>query len=56
MIFMEMASIGNQTITEFVLLGFLFSEAELHLLLFIVFTVIYASIILGNMLIIVSGG
>ena len=53
MIFMEMASIGNQTITEFVLLGF-YVRAELHLLLFIVFTVIYASIILGNMLIIVA--
>lgn len=53
MIFMEMVSIGNQTITEFVLLGF-YVRAELHLLLFIVFTVIYASIILGNMLIIVA--
>ena len=52
MIFMEMVSIGNQTITEFVL-GF-YVRAELHLLLFIVFTVIYASIILGNMLIIVA--
>ena len=50
---MEMASIGNQTITEFVLLGF-YVRAELHLLLFIVFTVIYTSIILGNMLIIVA--
>ena len=47
-----MVSIGNQTITEFVL-GF-YVRAELHLLLFIVFTVIYASIILGNMLIIVA--
>ena len=53
MIFMEMVSIGNQTITEFVLLGF-YVRAELHLLLFIVFTVIYTSIILGNMLIIVA--
>ncbi|XP_061253722.1 olfactory receptor 11A1-like [Bos javanicus] len=53
MIFMETVSIGNQTITEFVLLGF-YVKAELHLLLFIVFTVIYASIILGNMLIIVA--
>ncbi|XP_040105956.1 olfactory receptor 11A1-like [Oryx dammah] len=50
---MEMVSIGNQTITEFVLLGF-HVRAELHLLLFIMFTVIYASIILGNMLIIVA--
>ena len=53
MIFMETVSIGNQTITEFVLLGF-YVKAELHLLLFIVFTVIYASIILGNLLIIVA--
>ena len=53
MIFMEMVSIGNQTITEFVLLGF-YVRAELHLLLFIVFTVIYVSIILGNLLIIVA--
>ena len=50
---MEMVSIGNQTITEFVLLGF-YVRAELHLLLFIVFTVIYVSIILGNLLIIVA--
>ncbi|XP_070313048.1 olfactory receptor 11A1 [Odocoileus virginianus] len=50
---MEIVSIGNQTITEFVLLGFCV-RAELHLLLFTVFTVIYASIILGNMLIIVA--
>lgn len=53
MIFMEIVSIGNQTITEFVLLGFCV-RAELHLLLFTVFTVIYTSIILGNMLIIVA--
>ena len=53
MIFMEIVSIGNQTITEFVLLGF-YVRAELHLLLFIVFTVIYVSIILGNLLIIVA--
>ncbi|XP_043305243.1 olfactory receptor 11A1-like [Cervus canadensis] len=50
---MEIVFVGNQTITEFVLLGFCV-RAELHLLLFIVFTVIYASIILGNMLIIVA--
>ena len=50
---MEIVSIGNQTITEFVLLGF-YVRAELHLLLFIVFTVIYVSIILGNLLIIVA--
>ena len=50
---MELVSIGNQTITEFVLLGFCV-RAELHLLLFTVLTVIYASIILGNMLIIVA--
>uniref|UniRef100_A0A8C6D221 Olfactory receptor n=1 Tax=Moschus moschiferus TaxID=68415 RepID=A0A8C6D221_MOSMO len=48
-----MVSIGNQTITAFVLLGFRV-RAELHLLLLIVFTVIYASIILGNMLIVVA--
>ena len=53
MIFMEIVSIGNQTITKFVLLGF-YVRAELHLLLFIVFTVIYVSIILGNLLIIVA--
>ncbi|XP_055263199.1 olfactory receptor 11A1-like [Moschus berezovskii] len=50
---MEMVSIGNRTITAFVLLGF-HVRAELHLLLLIVFTVIYASIILGNMLIVVA--
>ncbi|XP_055430574.1 olfactory receptor 11A1 [Bubalus kerabau] len=50
---MEIVSIGNQTITKFVLLGF-YVRAELHLLLFIVFTVIYVSIILGNLLIIVA--
>ncbi|XP_065768021.1 olfactory receptor 11A1-like [Muntiacus reevesi] len=50
---MEIISVGNQTITEFVLLGFCV-RAELHLLLFTVFTVIYAFIILGNMLIIVA--
>ena len=53
LIFMEIISVGNQTITEFVLLGFCVST-ERHLLLFTVFTVIYASIILGNMLIIVA--
>ncbi|XP_004441781.1 PREDICTED: olfactory receptor 11A1-like [Ceratotherium simum simum] len=50
---MEIVSIGNQTITEFVLLGF-YETAELHLLFFIVFTLIYTSIIIGNMLIIVA--
>ncbi|XP_058410934.1 olfactory receptor 11A1-like [Diceros bicornis minor] len=50
---MEILSIGNQTITEFVLLGF-YDIAELHLLFFIVFTLIYTSIIIGNMLIIVA--
>ncbi|XP_037698041.1 olfactory receptor 11A1 [Choloepus didactylus] len=50
---MGIVSLGNQTITEFVLLGF-YNIPELHLLFFIVFTVIYASIIIGNMLIIVA--
>ncbi|XP_004441782.1 PREDICTED: olfactory receptor 11A1-like [Ceratotherium simum simum] len=50
---MEIVSIGNQTITEFVLLGF-YDIAELHLLFFIVFILIYTSIIIGNMLIIVA--
>ncbi|KAM9074100.1 olfactory receptor 11A1 [Megaptera novaeangliae] len=52
MILMEIISIGNQTVTEFVLLGF-YVIAELHLLFFIVFSLSYASIILVNMLIIV---
>ncbi|XP_004694783.1 PREDICTED: olfactory receptor 11A1 [Condylura cristata] len=50
---MEIVSIENQTITGFVLLGF-YDIIELHPLLFIMFTVIYASIITGNMLIIVA--
>ncbi|XP_077015511.1 olfactory receptor 11A1 [Tamandua tetradactyla] len=50
---MGIVSIGNQTITEFVLLGF-YDIPELQLLFFIIFTVIYASIIIGNMLIIVA--
>nr|XP_014723435.2 olfactory receptor 11A1-like [Equus asinus] len=53
MILMEIVSIRNQTITEFVLLGFS-DVAELHLLFFIVFTLIYTSITVGNMLIIVA--
>ncbi|XP_006877708.1 PREDICTED: olfactory receptor 11A1-like [Chrysochloris asiatica] len=50
---MEAISIANQTTTGFVLLGF-YNIPELHLLFFIVFTVVYASIIIGNMLIIVA--
>nr|XP_015104282.1 LOW QUALITY PROTEIN: olfactory receptor 11A1 [Vicugna pacos] len=50
---MEIVSIGNQTITEFVLLGF-YGVAELSLPFFIVFMLIYASVIAGNMLIIVA--
>lgn len=50
---METVSIGNQTITEFVLLGF-YDIADLHLLFFTVFTLVYTSIIIGNMLIIVA--
>uniref|UniRef100_A0A8C0WD80 Olfactory receptor n=1 Tax=Castor canadensis TaxID=51338 RepID=A0A8C0WD80_CASCN len=49
---MESVSTGNQTITEFILLGFS-DITRLHLLFFIVFTVVYTSIIIGNMLIIV---
>ncbi|KAL2791482.1 olfactory receptor 11A1 [Daubentonia madagascariensis] len=50
---MEIVSKGNETITEFVLLCFC-DIPELHLLFFIVFTVVYASIVIGNMLIIVA--
>lgn len=50
---METVSIGNRTITEFVLLGF-YDIADLHLLFFTVFTLVYTSIIIGNMLIIVA--
>ncbi|XP_052019939.1 olfactory receptor 11A1 [Apodemus sylvaticus] len=47
---MEIVFTGNQTVTEFVLLGF--HEAPgLHLLFFSLFTTLYASIITGNMLI-----
>ncbi|XP_046304504.1 olfactory receptor 11A1-like [Marmota monax] len=49
---MEIASLENQTIAEFVLLGF-YDIPELHFLFFIVFTVVYAFIVIGNMLIIV---
>ncbi|XP_001374965.2 olfactory receptor 11A1 [Monodelphis domestica] len=51
---MEITFTGNQsTITEFILLGF--SELpDLHLLFFIFSTIIYITIILGNMLIIVA--
>ena len=50
---MEIVSIGNKTITEFVLLGF-YDIPELHFLFFIVFTAVYVFIIIGNMLIIVA--
>ncbi|XP_062043126.1 olfactory receptor 11A1 [Lepus europaeus] len=50
---MERISPGNETIAEFVLLGF-YDVPELHPLFFIVFTAVYAFIILGNMLIIVA--
>ncbi|XP_069345321.1 olfactory receptor 11A1 [Eulemur rufifrons] len=50
---MEIVSIGNETVTDFVLLGF-YDIPELHLLFFIVFTVVYASIVIGNILIIVA--
>ncbi|XP_007532337.2 olfactory receptor 11A1 [Erinaceus europaeus] len=53
MIRMDTISIENQTITEFILLGF-YDISEPHLLFFILFTIIYASIIIGNMLIIVA--
>uniref|UniRef100_A0A8C6A8V9 Olfactory receptor n=1 Tax=Marmota marmota marmota TaxID=9994 RepID=A0A8C6A8V9_MARMA len=49
---MEISSLENQTIAEFVLLGF-YDIPELHFLFFIVFTVVYAFIVIGNMLIIV---
>ncbi|XP_046304408.1 olfactory receptor 11A1-like [Marmota monax] len=49
---MQIASLENQTIAEFVLLGF-YDIPELHFLFFIVFTVVYAFIVIGNMLIIV---
>ncbi|KAM6186028.1 olfactory receptor 11A1 [Rhynchocyon petersi] len=52
MIPMEVISLENQT-TAFVLLGF-YDIPELHLLFFIVFTIVYASIIIGNVLIIVA--
>ncbi|XP_062952164.1 olfactory receptor 11A1 [Cynocephalus volans] len=50
---METVSVGNQTVTGFVLLGF-DDIAELHLLFFTVLSVIYTSIITGNTLIIVA--
>nr|XP_054348136.1 olfactory receptor 11A1 [Pongo pygmaeus]XP_054348137.1 olfactory receptor 11A1 [Pongo pygmaeus]XP_054348138.1 olfactory receptor 11A1 [Pongo pygmaeus] len=50
---MEIVSIANKTITEFVLLGF-YDIPELHFLFFIVFTAVYVFIIIGNMLIIVA--
>ncbi|XP_012515569.1 PREDICTED: olfactory receptor 11A1 [Propithecus coquereli] len=53
MIHMEIVYIGNETVTEFVLLGF-YDIPELHFLFFIVFAVVYASIVVGNMLIIVA--
>ncbi|XP_049739164.1 olfactory receptor 11A1-like [Elephas maximus indicus] len=53
MIHTKAVSVENQTTTGFVLLGF-HDIPELHLLFFIVFTVVYASIITGNMLIIVA--
>ncbi|KAL6051870.1 hypothetical protein STEG23_000234 [Scotinomys teguina] len=49
---MESVSTENQTVTEFVLLGF-HEVPGLYLLFFSVLTIIYASIITGNMLIIV---
>uniref|UniRef100_A0A8D2JF53 Olfactory receptor n=1 Tax=Sciurus vulgaris TaxID=55149 RepID=A0A8D2JF53_SCIVU len=49
---METVSLENQTVAEFVLLGF-YDIPELHFLFFIVFTVVYAFIVIGNMLIIV---
>ncbi|XP_077657690.1 olfactory receptor 11A1-like [Urocitellus parryii] len=49
---MEIASLENQTIAEFVLLGF-YDIPELHFLFFIVFTVVYAFIVIGYILIIV---
>ncbi|KAL4837680.1 hypothetical protein H8958_007656 [Nasalis larvatus] len=53
MIDMEIVPAGNETITEFVLLGF-YDIPELHFLFFIVFTAVYVFIIIGNMLIIVA--
>ncbi|XP_008563375.1 PREDICTED: olfactory receptor 11A1-like [Galeopterus variegatus] len=50
---METVSVVNQTVTEFVLLGF-YDIAELHPLFFTVLSVIYTSIIIGNTLIIVA--
>ncbi|XP_028641275.1 olfactory receptor 11A1 [Grammomys surdaster] len=47
---MEIVSTGNQTVSEFVLLGF-HEDPELHLLFFSVFIILYVSIITGNMLI-----
>ncbi|XP_042539845.1 olfactory receptor 11A1 [Dipodomys spectabilis] len=49
---MESVFTGNGSITKFILLGF-HDIPELHLLFFIVFTGVYISIIIGNMLIIV---
>ncbi|XP_004598478.2 olfactory receptor 11A1 [Ochotona princeps] len=48
-----MEVLSNQTITEFVLLGF-YDIPELHPLFFTVFTAVYASILMGNMLIVVA--
>ncbi|XP_055984101.1 olfactory receptor 11A1 [Sorex fumeus] len=50
---MEIVSTENQTITEFVLLGFS-DISELHPFFFIMFTIIYVSIVVGNTLIIVA--
>ena len=50
---MESVSTGNQTVTEFVLLGF-HEVPGLHLLFLSVLTIIYVSIITGNMLILVA--
>ncbi|XP_071469947.1 olfactory receptor 11A1-like [Marmota flaviventris] len=52
MIHMEIAFLENQTVAEFFLLGF-YDIPELHFLFFIVFTVVYTFIVIGNMLIIV---
>ncbi|CAO2636328.1 Olfactory receptor 12D1 [Lemmus lemmus] len=49
---MESVSTGNQTVADFVLLGF-HEVPGLHLLFFSVLTIIYVSIITGNMLIVV---
>ncbi|XP_058588646.1 olfactory receptor 11A1 [Neofelis nebulosa] len=50
---MEMVALENQTITEFVLLGF-HDVAELRLVFFVVLTIVYVSIVMGNVLIVVA--